>query len=65
MRSAIVLALATLCLLSACSDPPGTPYGRRFAGLNNCSADGSVVLWEYANDKGNYEGLNNGPCKGD
>ena len=64
MRTAI-LAVMTLCLLSACSDPSGTPYGRRFAGLNNCSADGSTVLFEYANSQGSYDGLNNGPCKGD
>jgi hypothetical protein len=55
----------TLGLLTACSDTSGTPYGRRFAGLNTCSADGSVVLFEYANSQGSYDGLDNGPCKGD
>ena len=54
-----MLRIATLCLallaLSAC--------GGRFAGTNNCSADGSTVWFEYPNAQGSYEGLNNGPCK--
>jgi hypothetical protein len=50
-----ILILATLALLSAC--------GGRYAGFDNCSADGSVVVTEYPNDVGSYEGLNNGPCK--
>jgi hypothetical protein len=54
----IVLGLA-LPLLSACD----TGKGGRWAGFNNCSADGSVVWWEYPNAQGSYEGLNNGPCK--
>jgi len=54
MLRAVLLVFA-LGLLSGC--------GGRFAGLNNCSADGSVVLFEYPNAQGSYEGLNNGPCK--
>lgn len=50
-----ILILATLALLSAC--------GGRYAGFDNCSADGSVVVTEYPNAVGSYEGLNNGPCK--
>jgi hypothetical protein len=53
--SRAIIVLATLVLLSAC--------GGRSTGLNNCSADGSVVLSEYPNSVGNYEGLNNAPCK--
>ena len=51
-----ILLLATLALLGACS-------GGRYAGFDNCSADGSVVTYEYPNSVGNYEGLNNAPCK--
>jgi hypothetical protein len=53
--SRTILILATLALLSAC--------GGRYAGFDNCSADGSVVVTEYPNALGNYEGLNNAPCK--
>lgn len=49
-----LIVLVAVGLLSAC--------GGRFAGLNNCSADGSVVLIEYPDKDGSYEGLNNGPC---
>ncbi len=49
--------LGSLLMLSACAD------GGRFAGFNNCSADGSPVLIEYPNAQGNYDTLNNGPCK--
>jgi hypothetical protein len=54
IRSAIILV--PILLLSACG-------GGRFAGFNNCSADGSPVLFEYPNEQGNYDTLNNGPCK--
>jgi hypothetical protein len=50
-----ILVLATLAVLGGC--------GGRFAGFNNCSADGSTVLFEYPNAQGSYAGLNNGPCK--
>ena len=53
--SRTILVLATLALLSAC--------GGRYAGLDNCSADGSVVVTEYPNAAGSYAGLNNAPCK--
>jgi hypothetical protein len=49
-----IIVLVTLALLSGCAG--------RFAGLNNCSADGSVVLREYPSSTGSYDGLNNGPC---
>ncbi|MBU0724117.1 MAG: hypothetical protein KJ904_01300 [Alphaproteobacteria bacterium] len=49
-----LIVLVAVGLLSAC--------GGRFAGLNTCSADGSVVLVEYPDKDGSYEGLNNGPC---
>ena len=52
-RSLATVFIAAL-LLSACSTG-------RWAGLNNCSADGSPVWWEYPNSKGSYDGLNNGP----
>jgi hypothetical protein len=49
-----IVAFAVLALLlSACSG--------RFAGFGNCSADGSTVWWEYPNQAGSYEGLNNNP----
>lgn len=51
-----ILVLATLAILAGCG-------GGRYAGLNNCSADGSPVVWEYPNADGSYDGLNNGPCK--
>jgi hypothetical protein len=54
MLRAVLLVLA-LSLLTGC--------GGRFAGFSNCSADGSVVWYEYPNAQGSYEGLNNGPCK--
>ena len=50
------LVLLPLALLTACG-------GGRFAGFNNCSADGSPVLIEYPNEQGHYDTLNNGPCK--
>ena len=50
------LVLLPLVLLTACGSG-------RFAGFNNCSADGSAVLIEYPNENGNYDTLNNGPCK--
>lgn len=53
----LILVVATLTLLSAC----GTG-GARWAGFNNCSADGSPVWLEYPSVTGSYEGLNNGPC---
>jgi hypothetical protein len=57
-RSILVFAtLAAVALLGGCAE------GGRFAGWNNCSADGSVVLMEYPNSTGSYAGLNNGPCK--
>ncbi len=52
-----LIVLATLVVLCGCSG------GGRYAGLDNCSADGSVVLTEYPNSAGSYAGLNNGPCK--
>ncbi|HUB97316.1 MAG TPA: hypothetical protein VL993_15445 [Stellaceae bacterium] len=52
-----IIVLATLAMLCGCSG------AGRYAGLNNCSADGSVVLREYPNSTGSYAGLNNGPCK--
>ena len=51
-----ILVLATMAVLSGCS-------GGRFAGFNTCSADGSVVLYEYPNANGSYDTLNTGPCK--
>jgi hypothetical protein len=54
--SRAIIVLATLALLSACG-------GGRYAGFNNCSADGSVVVTEYPNATGSYEGLNNAPCR--
>jgi len=53
--SRTMILLLTLALLAGCSG--------RFAGFDNCSADGSVVWNEYPNGMGNYEGLNNAPCK--
>ena len=55
MTRALLLLIA-LGLLSGCG-------GGRFAGFNNCSADGSTVWFEYPNAQGSYDGLNNGPCK--
>jgi hypothetical protein len=55
VRTAVILG--ALLMLSACSS------GGRWAGFNNCSADGSPVLVEYPNAQGNYDTLNNGPCK--
>ena len=52
-----IIVLATLALLGGCAG------GGRYAGFNNCSADGSVVVTEYPNSAGSYAGLNNGPCK--
>ncbi|HEY4134636.1 MAG TPA: hypothetical protein VGO34_05425 [Alphaproteobacteria bacterium] len=52
-----MIVLIPMLLLSACSS------GGRWAGFNNCSADGSVVMVEYPNAQGNYDTLNNGPCK--
>jgi len=60
MRRAFYV-VAILSLLGACSS--NQTGERRWAGFNNCSADGSVVLWEYADKNGSYEGLKNGPCK--
>lgn len=54
IRASIVLL--PMVLLTACG-------GGRFAGFDNCSADGSPVLIEYPNANGNYDTLNNGPCK--
>jgi hypothetical protein len=51
----MILLSAALLTLAAC--------GGRFAGLNNCAADGSVVWMEYPNAQGNYDTLNTGPCK--
>jgi hypothetical protein len=53
--SRIVIVAVALAVLSGCAG--------RFAGFNNCSADGSLVVFEHPNAKGTYEGLNNGPCK--
>lgn len=53
--SRTLILLAALAVLAGCSG--------RFAGFNNCSADGSLVMFEYPNAAGSYEGLNNGPCK--
>jgi hypothetical protein len=53
LRSLSMLVAAGL-LLAACSTG-------RFAGFENCSADGSPVWWEYPNSKGSFDGLNNGP----
>jgi len=55
VRTAVILG--SLLMLSACAD------GGRWAGFNNCSADGSPVLIEYPNAQGHYDTLNNGPCK--
>jgi hypothetical protein len=49
--------IVTIALVAGCSG------GGRFAGFNNCSADGSTVMVEYPNQAGTYDGLNNGPCK--
>jgi hypothetical protein len=53
--SRTIIVIMTLTLLSACSG--------RYAGFDNCSADGSAVVMEYPNSTGTYDGLNNGPCK--
>jgi hypothetical protein len=53
----IVLIMLAVGMLSGCG------AGARFVGFGNCSADGSVVWFEYPNSKGEYEGLNNAPCK--
>jgi len=53
--SRTLILLLTLTLLAGC--------GGRFAGFNNCSADGSTVWTEYPNSMGNYEGLNKAPCQ--
>jgi hypothetical protein len=50
-----ILVVITLALLGGCTG--------RYAGFDNCSADGSVVVREYPNSTGSYEGLNNGPCQ--
>ena len=52
-----IIVLAALALLSGCAD------GARFAGFDNCSADGSVVWMEYPNSSGTYASANNAPCK--
>ena len=52
-----ILVLATMAVLSGCGGDG------RFAGLDTCSADGSVVLYEYPNADGSYDTLNTGPCK--
>lgn len=49
-----LIVILAVGVLSAC--------GGRFAGFDNCSADGSVVWYEYPNSDGTYDGLNNGPC---
>ena len=54
LRTAVLIV--AMLALAACG-------GGRFAGLNNCSADVSPVWFEYPNSKGEYEGLNNGPCR--
>ncbi len=51
-----IIVLFAIAVLSGCA-------GGRYAGLDNCSADGSVVLTEYPNSSGSYAGLNNAPCK--
>jgi hypothetical protein len=53
-----ILVLGTLAVLAGCGSSGG-----RFAGLNTCAADGSVVLYEYPNADGSYDTLNTGPCK--
>ena len=53
--SRILTVVITLALLSACNG--------RYAGFDNCSADGSAVVMEYPNSMGTYDGLNNGPCQ--
>jgi hypothetical protein len=61
MRAPLVrtaMILGSLLMLAACS-----AGGGRWAGFDNCSADGSPVLIEYPNAQGNYDTLNNGPCK--
>jgi hypothetical protein len=45
--------------LVACTTLVGCADGGRFAGLQSCSGDGSVVWWEYPNKAGTYEGINN------
>ena len=55
-----ILILGTLAVLAGCSS---SGSGGRFAGLNTCAADGSVVLYEYPNADGSYDTLNTGPCK--
>lgn len=55
VRTAVIFG--SLLMLSACAD------GGRWAGFNNCSADGSPVMIEYPNAQGHYDTLNNGPCK--
>ena len=51
-----VLILSALLALAACGNS-------RYVGTNACSADGSPVWFEYPNEQGSFEGLNNGPCK--
>ncbi|HEY1720458.1 MAG TPA: hypothetical protein VGG27_04375 [Magnetospirillaceae bacterium] len=65
MLKTVLVVLATVAAastLSACSSG-GNSSGGRFAGFNTCSADGSVVLYEYPNAEGSYDTLNTGPCK--
>ena len=54
--SRTIILVITLALLSSCG-------GGRYAGFDNCSADGSPVVMEYPNSAGSYDGLNNGPCQ--
>jgi hypothetical protein len=57
MKNLVVLplfAVGVTLALSACA-----PEGGRYIGMNKCSADGSVVWYEYPNAQGSYEGLNN------
>ena len=48
-----------LVVLVGCAVLTGCAGDGRFAGLQSCSVDGSVVWWEYPNNAGGYEGLNN------
>jgi hypothetical protein len=49
----IYVALIAITALTGCAD------GGRFVGAQSCSADSSVVWWEYPNKAGNYDGLEN------
>lgn len=45
--------LAGVLMMAGCAAPGGGQY----VGLNQCAADGSVVMWEYPNSDGSYKGI--------